>query len=119
MAESSWQSEPKTNLQLDNVRVQGAFAMIEQLPRDDPLAGVAATLQKLDGHNLARFCVFCQLDEAGGSSAHRTVRISVAGLSVLSKQVSELKTCEQLTEANRTKAYGPKQGSQWREVAYA
>ena len=64
------------NLQLDDVRVQRAFAVVEQLPRDDPLAGVAAALQKLDGHDLTSLCVFCQLDEAGGSSALKQGRIS-------------------------------------------
>ena len=73
----SGQWKLRMNLQLDDVGVKRAFSVIEQLPRNDPLTGVAATLQEFDRHNLPCLCVFCQLNEAGSSSAFATMNASL------------------------------------------
>ena len=76
----------RTDLKLDDVGVERAFPVIEQLPRDDPLAGIAAALQEFDRHDFACLRVFCQLDEAGSSSACDTaivlVSINIPGFAV-------------------------------------
>jgi hypothetical protein len=51
--------------------MQRALPVIEQLPRDDALAGAAAALEEFDGHLLVGALVQRQLYEAGGAPGSR------------------------------------------------
>ncbi len=82
-----------TRLQLHDVGVQRALPVVQQLTRDDALAGAAAALQELDGHLLLRLGVHRQLHKARGAPAR--------GLGIASGLMAEEPASQQIDGALR------------------